>query len=85
MPKLFKGMVTLTLGNGEPIYVNPDTIVAVTKSTGNMDNNVDYSIRHGKAAGQTLLLTTAHGAFNHLIVKESIDKVMELITWKQAE
>ena len=84
MSRLFKGAVALTLGNGKPIYINPDNVVAITESTGLMEN-IDYSIRASESGGKTLILTTGHGAFNHLIVRESVEDVMDSLTWKLAE
>ena len=90
MTKYFKGVISLTLGSGEPIYVNPQNVVAVTKATGTMDN-IDYSIQLSRSGPdqsnkqRTAVITTATGAFHLFIVRESVEDVLQSLAWKTIE
>ena len=90
MAKYFKGVISLTLGSGEPIYVNPQNVVAVTKATGTMDN-IDYSVQLSRSGPnqsdkpRTAVITTATGAFHLLIVREPVDEVLQSLAWKVIE
>ena len=79
----FIGFVTLTLGSGEPLYLNPDSVIAVTKATGALDN-VDYSLRRPSLSNHqgTLIVTNGQGAFNHFLVQEDVAEVARMLEWK---